>query len=217
MTSGSAGGDRFGHGVDDPACARAGGQLGQADRPSKPVARQAVRAAARAAGHPGSGGRGIPARSPGIALTRFAVARPVRRPVSSVLSGTSTAPIRVSAMATCTQRALLGMISPTRVPLPMPASMNAAAKSACGRVQFAVADARRRIDHHRLGAVVGGAEPHQLVDGVCGHRVRRARRVRHRTTSSVVACRPCRWTATVFRCGAGPGTAWGSCTPTIRR
>ncbi len=48
---------------------------------------------------------------------------------SRVLNGTSTAPIRVTAIASCTHSALLGMISPTRVPLPAPASTRAAAKA----------------------------------------------------------------------------------------
>lgn len=48
---------------------------------------------------------------------------------NKVLNGTSTAPMRVSAIAICTQRTPLGMIRPTRVPLPTPAWMNAAAKS----------------------------------------------------------------------------------------
>jgi hypothetical protein len=46
-----------------------------------------------------------------------------------VLNGTSTAPIRVSAIAVCTHRTQLGMIRPTRVPLVTPAAMNAAASS----------------------------------------------------------------------------------------
>ena len=51
------------------------------------------------------------------------------RGCSSVLSGTSTAPMRVSAIAICTHPTPLGMIRPTRVPLSTPASTKAAAIS----------------------------------------------------------------------------------------
>ena len=33
------------------------------------------------------------------------------------------------------------------------------------RVEFDVADPGRRVDDHRLGPVLGGAEPDQLIDG----------------------------------------------------
>ena len=46
-----------------------------------------------------------------------------------MLSGTNTAPIRVSATAICTHRTQFGMIRPTRVPLVTPAAMNVAASA----------------------------------------------------------------------------------------
>ena len=53
------------------------------------------------------------------------------------------------------------MISPTLVPLPTPASMNAAARSVCAEVEFAVAEPAVGIDHHRLVRVLrpSGAAP----------------------------------------------------------
>ena len=51
------------------------------------------------------------------------------RPVSSVLSGTSTAPILVRASAIRTHSQPLGISRPTRVPFPTPAWMKPAAKA----------------------------------------------------------------------------------------
>ena len=83
----------------------------------------------RRAGRPGSDARGIPRRLPGTCTAAVRSCATNSPACSRVLNGTSTAPMRVRAIATCTQRAPLGMISPTRVPLPTPASTNAAAKS----------------------------------------------------------------------------------------
>ena len=76
--------------------------------------------------------------------------------------------MRVRATAICTHRAPLGMISPTRVPL-LDAGLDERGRQiACRRVEFAVADPGHRVDHHRLGRALGGAEPDELVDG-CGY------------------------------------------------
>ena len=154
MTRVSAGRDGCGERVD--GLGRRRGRLRQlVGRPNMPQRRKFRRRAQFGlAGRRGSGARGTPRRPPGTARRRPAAARPVPVAASRVLSGTSTAPMRVRATAICTHATPLGMISPTRVPLLDAGLDERGGHRVRRRIEFAVADPGHRVDDHRLGRVL---------------------------------------------------------------